>query len=704
MGNDATVLQSLQQITNWGILTTDADLTVTSANAWFVTNSGRPAGEIVGNNLLTIFPEVAARNLDDRFRQVLTGSTAVLSQRLHGYLFSMPSRISGGHATQMQQSVQIAPLLNDGQVVGTLTVVEDVTERVQFETSLRESALHHAIIADLAQQALAGGNRAGLLEQVVAKISGAIQVPYCGIFELRSDKQAMVLRAGSGWPEGDVGSACLDAGPESLGAEVFERSEPLLFSNALDEPSLRQPKFFQQRKFVCGITIAVRGGNGWFGAIGMYSDRPYDFQQDDIHFLEATANILGMAIERMHLEDTLRMRVEQLAMADQRKNEFLAMLAHELRNPLAPIESAIQILRLKGSQDQEVQWARDVIERQSRQMTRLVNDLLDVSRITTGKIKLQTEPVELQRLVDAATEISRPVIEAHRHRFTISIDPNPLWLEGDRPRLVQALSNILNNAAKYTPDGGQITLTAGQENGEIVIRVRDSGIGIPTAMLPSIFDLFTQVDRSLDRSEGGLGIGLTLVRKIMELHGGSVHVSSAGRDCGSEFTLRLPAVPGEERATAKQVLGPSRVSFARPRKIVVVDDNADCARTLAMLLKMLGSPAATVFSSIEALQTIESDPPDLVFMDIGLPGMDGHELARCLRENARLDACYLVAISGYGRETDIRNSVAAGFDHHLVKPVTLESLLELLDRLPAARGAAGGGATFQPSASPANSK
>ncbi len=682
---EATALNSLQQVTNWGILTTDAHLTVTSVNGWFETNCGRTAGEIIGRKLFEAFPEVAARFLDERYRQVLTGGTAVLSQRLHGYVFSMPSSVEGGHATQMQQSIRIVPLLSAGQVVGTLTVVEDVTERFELETSLRISALQHATIAELAQQALAGGDRAGLLDRVATTIAGAVKVPYCAIFELQADQQSLLLRAGSGWPVGEVNSAVIDAGPQSLGAEILASTEPLLYKDTSGEPASRPSSLFSRERIVCGVQVAVRNGNEVFGAIGIYSDRPKNFQRDEIHFLEATANILGAAIDRMRLEDALRVRAEQLAVADQRKNEFLAMLAHELRNPLAPIESAVQILRLKGSHDQEVQWARDVIERQVQQMTRLVNDLLDVSRITSGKINLQMGPVELKQIVDAATEISRPVIESHHHSFTVSTDQKSIWLTGDSPRLVQALSNILNNAAKYTPNGGRITLAAGQEGNDVVIRVRDSGIGIPAAMLPSIFDLFTQVNRSLDRSEGGLGIGLTLVRKIMDMHGGSVQAQSSGSDLGSEFVLRLPAMTPSGRNAVAPGAGPNDGSTAVTRKILVVDDNVDSATSLAMLLKMLGSPTATAFSGREALQKITNDPPDLVFLDIGLPEMNGYEVARRLRQNERLNTCHLVALSGYGQETDIQESAQAGFDHHLVKPVTLENLLALLNRLPLQR-------------------
>ncbi len=388
--------------------------------------------------------------------------------------------------------------------------------------------------------------------------------------------------------------------------------------------------------------IPVRSGAGFFGVIAVYSDQAKGLPRDEFQFLEATAHILGVAVERTRLEETLRQRAEQLATADQRKNEFLAMLAHELRNPLAPIESAIQILRLKGSQDPDVEWARDVIDRQVQQMTRLVNDLLDVSRITTGKISLQLETVELNQIVSAAAEISRPLIEARRHDFTVSIDQKPVWMKADPARLVQALANILNNAAKYTPDKGRITLEASQEARDVVIRVRDTGVGISPAMLSCVFDLFTQVDQSLERSQGGLGIGLTLVRQIIEMHGGSVRALSAGRDAGSEFVLRLPAAPAADRAADRERLEPREASQTASRKILIVDDNADSARSLAMLLKMQGSRTATAFSGPEALQMIVNDRPDVVFLDIGLPGMNGRDVARAC-EDDRLDGCHLIA-------------------------------------------------------------
>jgi PAS domain S-box-containing protein len=683
--NDQIVLNSLQQITNWGILTTDAGLQVTGINAWFEANCGRPANEIVGRSLLEVFPEVVARSLDQRYRQVLTGSPAVLSQRLHGYLFAMPANVEGGAERPMQQSARIAPLIENGQVVGTLTLVEDVTERVDLETGLRAAAQQHAVIAELAQRVLAGGDRAALLNDVAVTIAGALKVPFCGIFEHQADQKALVLRAGTNWASGEFDRAGLPTSPPSLGAEILASAGPIVLDETTSPRFSPLPDLLARERIQCGINVAVRSGAGVFGAIGIYTDQLMNFQQDEIRFLEAAAHVLGIGIERLRLEDALRLRAEQLATADQRKNEFLAMLAHELRNPLAPIQNAIQLLRLKGSAEQELEWARDVIERQVRQMTRLINDLLDVSRISTGKVSLQMELVNLQSIVEVATEISRPVIDAHYHTYTVSLDPAPMWLQADSTRLAQALANILNNAAKYTPDGGRIALTAAREGEEVVIRVNDSGMGIPAAMLPSVFDLFTQVDRSMDRSEGGLGIGLTLVRNLVELHGGSVQALSAGSGLGSEFVLRLPAQAPPEVNLLQREQASNSATRPASRQILVVDDNVDCAKTLAKLLKTSGNSVAVAFSGAEAIQAISRHPPEVVFLDIGLPGMNGLEVARQLRGERALNSCFLIAVSGYGQMVDRDNSAAAGFDYHLVKPVTPESLTRLLNELPARR-------------------
>jgi signal transduction histidine kinase/DNA-binding response OmpR family regulator len=360
--------------------------------------------------------------------------------------------------------------------------------------------------------------------------------------------------------------------------------------------------------------------------------------------------------------------------SDRRKNEFLAMLAHELRNPLAPIRSAVQIMRLVGPNLPELDWAKEVIERQVHHMVRLVDDLLDVSRITRGKINLQMEIVDVATVVDRAVETCRPLMDARKHELTVSLPSERLWVEGDAARLAQILGNLLNNAAKYTEEGGRVWLTVAREGEEVVLRVRDTGIGIPQEMLAYIFDLFTQINRSLDRSQGGLGIGLTLVRRLVELHHGSVHVHSAGANQGSEFIVRLPLV---SKAQVPPPC-PNGAHAPPPRcgryRILLVDDNMDGANSLAKVLEMSGHEVHVAYDGPAAIQAAAAFLPDIMLLDIGLPGMDGYELAKLLRQQPGLKGVPLVAVSGYAREEDRTRSQQAGFNHHLVKPLDPETL------------------------------
>ncbi len=382
---------------------------------------------------------------------------------------------------------------------------------------------------------------------------------------------------------------------------------------------------------------------------------------------------------------------ETLKEADRRKDEFLAMLAHELRNPLAPIRNAVQVLRLLGPASPKQNWAQDVMDRQVQQLTRLVDDLLDVSRITRGKVKLQKEAVDLATVVGRAVETSRPLIESRRHQCVVNLAPEPIWLQADPTRLAQVLANLLNNAAKYTAEGGRVLLTTTREGHEAVIKVRDTGMGIPAEMLPHVFDLFTQGERALDRSQGGLGIGLTLVRSLVELHGGSVQAFSAGPDQGSEFVVRLPVLPRFQarsparsparfpaRSASKGGATRKRSASAR-RRVLVVEDNADAAMSLALLLQFEGHEVRMAHDGPAALELARTFGPEVVLLDIGLPGLDGYEVARRLREDFK-ETVLLVAQTGYGQDEDRRRSQEAGFDHHLVKPVDPHALMVLLDQ------------------------
>jgi two-component system CheB/CheR fusion protein len=381
--------------------------------------------------------------------------------------------------------------------------------------------------------------------------------------------------------------------------------------------------------------------------------------------------------ERRRLEEELRRRVEELAEADRQKNEFLAMLAHELRNPLAPVLNAVHIMRRMGHDGPMLERTREMIEVQVKHMVRLVDDLLDVSRITRGKIELRKEALDLAAVVARAVEATRPLAERRGVELIVDLTGEPLPLEADPTRQEQVLTNLLNNAAKYTDSGGHVRLSAAREGGEVVIRVRDDGIGIDAEMLPRVFDPFAQADGSLDRSQGGLGIGLTLVRKLTEMHGGSVSASSEGLGRGSEFVVRLPAPRRGE--TSSEADGPQRAAEEKSRlRILVVDDNLHSAESLAVLVKLWGHEARVAHDGPEAIEVALEFRPHVMLLDIGLPRLDGYKVARRLRQEPGLDDLLLIAMTGYGQDEDRRRSREAGFDHHLVKPVDLTRLEAML--------------------------
>lgn len=379
---------------------------------------------------------------------------------------------------------------------------------------------------------------------------------------------------------------------------------------------------------------------------------------------------------REHLAELKRAEVE-LRSNDRRKDEFLAVLAHELRNPLAPIRNSLYILRLTGQQDATAERVGEMMERQVNHMVRLVDDLMEVSRITRGKIRLRKERVDIAEVLHSAVETSRPAIDAGGHQLMLELTAEPLMVEGDPIRLAQVFANLLNNAAKYTDRGGRIRLGARLEGERVAISVRDDGMGISAAMLPRVFDLFTQVERGADRAQGGLGIGLTLVKSLVEMHGGEVEARSDGPGRGSEFVVRLEAAATEPaRQPVSKPAGSSRA--LAPRRMLVVDDNRDAAESLGLLLALLGAEVRIEFSGSDALEAMATFRPAVVLLDIGMPGMDGHEIARRVRSDPALREATIVALTGWGQEEDRRDSRAAGFDYHLVKPVDIDALQSLL--------------------------
>jgi PAS domain S-box-containing protein len=397
--------------------------------------------------------------------------------------------------------------------------------------------------------------------------------------------------------------------------------------------------------------------------------------KDDVGTARFRASAFQDITERKQLEESLRQQAEALKEADERKNVFLATLAHELRNPLAPILNAVEVLHLLDPANASVFKAREVIDRQVKLLSRIVDDLLDISRIAQGKLELRLARVDLAALVAQAIATSGPLIESRQHEFSVSLPTEPLWLEVDPARLVQIIANLLNNSAKYTNPGGKIWLRGEREGKESVISVTDTGVGIAPEMLGRIFDLFTQVDSSHERAQGGLGIGLTLVRKLVNLHGGRVIARSDGHGRGSKFIIRLPALSApnpEDRPRQADTL-----TAAAKRRVLIVEDDPDNRQTMKVLLELLGHEVFDAEDGVQGVEQAKANKPEVALVDIGLPGLDGLHVAQQIRE-ALGDKILLIALTGYGQEEDRRRALDAGFNAHLVKPVELEQLTQLL--------------------------
>jgi PAS domain S-box-containing protein len=369
---------------------------------------------------------------------------------------------------------------------------------------------------------------------------------------------------------------------------------------------------------------------------------------------------------------------EALREAARRKDEFLALMAHELRNPLAPLVNSLDVLQV-SSDPQAIKDVLGIVRRQVGTLVRLVDDLMDASRIARGLIELKTQPVPLAEVMSSAVEIARPLVQARAQQLTVTLPAEPARVHGDTTRLTQVVANLLNNAAKYTPHGGRIELAAGVADGQAVVRVADNGNGIPPEMLGTIFEMFAQVDRSLERTQGGLGIGLSIVKRLVELHGGSVEARSEGPGRGSEFTVRLPLA-----ADAADAPGQGRPSLApAARRVLIADDNVDAAQSLAILLQTLGQDVHLAHDGLEAVERAAWLRPDVILMDIGMPGLTGYDAARRIRSEPWGQKPLIVALTGWGQEEDRRRSKDAGFDQHMVKPVTMDAICRVLVQAPA---------------------
>ena len=552
----------------------------------------------------------------------------------------------------------------------------DISDRKRTEEALRKRNRRLRLLWEAAGIALGSDDPDAMLHGLFAKIRPELGLD--GYWNYMIEESGDSLRLTSF--EGASPDLLRDATRVSLGQGVNGRvalsRRPLVGTHVQEsrEPDERMAQVLGFHSYVCHPLIA---GDRLFGTLTLASRTRDTFEPDELEFAETLCQYVTVAYERLRF-------LRQLQESGRMKDEFLATLAHELRNPLAPIRNAAHILKQHDPSDPELQWARQVIDRQAEHLSRLVDDLLDVSRITRGKIELRRERIPISIIVSSAVETARPLIEANQHALTVSISGDPLFVNGDLTRLAQVLSNLLTNAAKYTPPNGKIEIIADRDGSTVVLRVRDNGVGIPREMLARIFEMFAQVDSSLERTAGGLGIGLTLSRTLVELHGGTVEAKSSGAGRGSEFIVRLPLA-----AAADPVL-PSPMAAEGTQqgplgRVLVVDDNADSADSLARLLALDGYDVRVANGGMEALHEAASFRPDVVLLDIGLPMMNGYDVARRIRTEPWGTDMRLVALTGWGQDEDRRRSKEAGFDDHVVKPVDPVALRALLRRVMAAR-------------------
>jgi signal transduction histidine kinase/CheY-like chemotaxis protein len=570
-----------------------------------------------------------------------------------------------------------------GKPVGMAGISLDVTDRklaeIERETILARELLRSEQLRKLAGAATrlnaAGdvGSVAGVITEEARHLIGAHQSATHTLTAAdRSESVALSLSEKYSRWRGQISRL----GGAALRAAILKSMKPARFccQDLADQSAPPDEADLPPLLGWLGSPLLGRSGK-CLGVIQLSDKGEGEFDADDESILVQLSQMGAVAIENAQLYHELREK-------DRKKDEFLAMLAHELRNPIASVKNAVALLKLSPDRSNR-DWARDVIDRQSSHLARLIDDLLDVSRITSGKIRLKPVAVDARGIVRNAVEAVRPLVQQRNHALTVKIDDVSMPLMADPTRLEQVLVNLLTNAAKYTEPGGQVSISAARDDGEIVFRIQDDGLGISPNKLPQMFELFAQGERSIARSEGGLGVGLTIVQKLVELHHGSVSAHSDGQGKGSRFDVRLPIAEtavAETKAVELQV--PSRPQAIR---VLVVDDNIDTTTGMAQLLTLLGYEVETAFNGRDALEVAAQFLPDFILLDIGLPGLNGYQVASRLKSHPVCSAAVVIAVSGYGQVEDRRRSLEAGFDHHLVKPIDPDTLLKLLASPPPLR-------------------
>src|SRR5688572_26414874 len=640
-----------------GFVAYDQDWRMTYMNAAGERILGRRRDEVLGKTWHQAFPHAVGNPVDEMYQRVMRSRAGERMEYYYAHyrrwLEISASPVKTGGVAVYFRDVTDRETLN--QVVRTLAaeldlerVVQAVTDAATEASGAQFGAFFYNVKNEAGESymlyALSGVPREAFSKFPMPRNTAVFAPTFDGTAIVRSDDIRQDARYGKsaphyGMPQGHLPVRSYLAVPvilrsgEVLGGLFFGHEQAAVFTERAE-------------RLVTGIAAQA--------AIAMDNARLYRAEQD---------------------------AAAKLREADRRKDEFLATLAHELRNPLAPIRTGLHLLRITQPGSDSAEQARAMMERQLTHLIRLVDDLLEVSRISRGKIDLRRSPVELAAVVLSAVETTRPAIEAARHKLEISLPAQPLIVEADFVRIAQVIANLLNNAAKYTDPGGHIALSARGEASEAVISVRDDGVGIPAELLPRVFDMFAQVDRNLDRAQGGLGIGLALAKSLVEMHGGTIEARSEGPGRGSEFIVRLPASEAAPRPAAGDAPFFASLKPARARRrVLVVDDNVDAAEALGLLLGEMGCEVHIAHGGAAAIEAARAHPPQLVLLDISMPGVDGYGVVRRLRQELSFADVPFIAITGLGRDEDREKAHAAGFNEHLVKPVEPEALRQLLER------------------------
>ncbi|HYS13310.1 MAG TPA: PAS domain S-box protein [Burkholderiaceae bacterium] len=631
---------------------------------------GFNANQMIGQRIDLVIP--AERRLED----------VELLQRLRNGAKAAPYESEMRHSNGLLVPMLISlSSINDesGQMIGSSMIARDISERKRVERALHKRLRQLDLLTQAAQVLIMAEPGATpmqheLFDRVRLAMGGEIYLNYA----ISADPNHLRLESEHGLSEAMRARLSVAALDDSLCGIAAARRSPLIIENmqASDLPQARILQIEGVRSFAAFPLLAHGEVHGVAAFASTTRDR---FRDGDLQVIQTVCDQVSAMLERGKLVEELHTREESLKVADRRKDDFIATLAHELRNPLAPIRNAIGILRQSTMPDPQLAWCRDVIERQVTQMTLLLEDLLDVSRVTRNKIELRREKIELQRVVEDAVETTRPLIDAQRHQLVLELPAQPIVVYGDLTRLTQVVGNLLNNAAKYTDVGGKIELVVRREGDEASIVVRDNGIGIEPQQAACIFDMFAQLTPALERSRGGLGIGLSLARGLVELHGGRIEARSEGTGRGSEFTVHLPIVhQAADSAPLRQAQPSFDVGARAGRRVLVVDDNADAAQTLATMLILSGLDTRLAFGGKEGMRIAEEWRPDAAVIDIGMPQFNGYELCRRIREQPWGDRMLLIACTGWGQNEDRQRARVAGFDVHLVKPIQPDEVLRIV--------------------------